>query len=294
VQYAYLTRSIVWIVQGHTPSIDEVRSYWEQNPLLSHELGELPPGEHWKHLDLMKRTDIEAFSEKYWGFDESQGKSILDIGCGPGWLTVTYASAGAAVTAVDLTQTAVDITKSVLASKSLKADVKVANAEQLPFGDCSFDIVVSSGVLHHTPDTNRCFAEAFRVTNHGGIGRITLYRLGPLHRPFIFPVVRAIMRLTRTAHPGANLATTASSVEDFIRQYDGAENPLGIARSDSDWQTALEAAGWRVISSETHYFPARMVPLLRKVPRSIHRLLDKYLGTMVYFTLLKPNPARAN
>lgn len=275
-------------------SIELVRSYWERHPLLSHELGELLPGEHWKHLDRLKRTDIEVFSQKYWAFEESKGKSILDIGCGPGWLTVTYATAGAVVTAIDLTQTAVDITKSVLASKSLNATVEVANAEQLPFGECSFDIVVSSGVLHHTPDTSKCFAEAFRVANHGGIGRITLYRLGLLHHPLLFPFVRVIMRLTKTEHPGANLAATSSSVEEFIRQYDGAENPLGIARSDSDWQTALEAAGWRVISRETHYFPARMVPLLRKVPRSIHRLLDRYFGTMVYFTLLKPKSARTD
>jgi ubiquinone/menaquinone biosynthesis C-methylase UbiE len=271
------------------PSIGDVKAYWERHPLLSYEVGEVSPEEHWQQLDHLKRSDIERFSAAYWNFDGSVGRKLLDIGCGPGWLTVTYASAGAFVTAVDLTETAVLITKKVLESKSLKAHVEVANAELLPFDDASFDIVVSSGVLHHTPNTMKAFTEAFRVTRPGGTGLITLYRLGALHHPAAFPLVRVAMRITGTRHPGANLAVSANSVEEFVRQYDGEQNPLGIAQSERAWRRALESVGWVVERTETHYFPLRMVSALSRAPEWLHRVFDRWFGTMVYFTLTRPS-----
>ena len=278
------------VMTSKSPSIGDVKEYWEQHPLLSYEVGEVSPEEHWQQLDQLKRSDIERFSAAYWNFDGSAGRKLLDIGCGPGWLTVTYASAGALVTAVDLTETAVLITKRVLESKSLSADVHVANAESLPFDDASFDIVVSSGVLHHTPNTVKAFSEAFRVTRPGGRGLITLYRLGALHHPLLFPLVRIAMRMTRTRHPGADLAVSANSVEEFVRQYDGEENPLGIAETERAWRRALENAGWVVEGAETHYFPLRMVSALSRAPVWLHRIFDRWFGTMVYFTLTRPTP----
>lgn len=272
-------------VSDHEPTVDEVRLYWETNPLLSYEIGNVSPEEHWLQLDEKKRGDIERFAENYWRFPESRGQRLLDIGCGPGWLTVRYSEAGADVWAVDLTARAVSITKSVLASKNLSAHVQIANAEKLPFDDSTFDIVVSSGVLHHTPDVEQALAEALRVTKFGGLGLITLYRKGILHLPMVFPIVRFAMRLSRTRHPGADLARDSVSVDDFIRMYDGAENPVGVGLKISEWRAKLAQVGWIVESHESHYFPLRMIPLLHHSPRWFHLLLDRVLGTMVYFTL---------
>jgi len=272
-------------VSHHEPTVDQVRLYWEKSPLLSHEVGIVIPEEHWRQLDEKKRGDIERFAESYWKFPESRGQRLLDIGCGPGWLTVRYSEAGAEVWAVDLTARAVSITKSVLASKNLSAHVEVANAEKLPFHDSTFDIVVSSGVLHHTPDVDQALAEAFRVTKPGGVGLITLYRKGILHTPLVFPIVRLAMRLSRARHPGADLARDSVSIDDFIRMYDGADNPVGVGFKTSEWRTKLVRVGWIVESFESHYFPLRMVPLLRRSPRWLHLSLDRMFGTMVYFTL---------
>jgi len=127
--------------------------------------------------------------------------------------------------------------------------------------------------------------ESYRVTRVGGSGLITLYRFGILHHRMVFPLVRAVMRLTGTRHPGADLASTSQSVEEFVRQYDGANNPVGIAKSEREWERHLTSAGWTVVSRERHYFPSRMVPLLARAPRWVRKALDRHLATMVYFTL---------
>lgn len=275
-------------IRDKQPSINDVRDYWEHWPLLSHEVGNVAPIEHWKLLDVAKRTDVERFSLEFWGFDQVKGLRLLDIGCGPGWLTVKYAQAGAEVTAIDLTDAAVRITKSVLTAMSVDANVQVANAECLPFDNESFEIVVSSGVLHHTPDPMKGFSEAFRVTVPGGIGRITLYRLSLLHHPLVFPIVKVLLRATRTRHPGADLAAKATSVGEFVRMYDGEQNPIGVARTTRQWRRELSSTGWEIVSSEVHYFPLRMVGAFQALPRWVHYLLDHFLGTMTYFELRKP------
>jgi len=198
---------------------------------------------------------------------------------------VMYAMHGAIVTAVDLTEQATKLTLSALRANGVVAIVRVASAEQLPFPDQSFDVVVSSGVLHHTPDFAAAMRESYRVTRVGGSGLITLYRLGILHRRMVFPLVRVVMRLTGTRHPGANLALSSQSVEEFVRQYDGECNPIGVAKSEREWERHLTSAGWTVVSRERHYFPSRMVPLLARAPRWVRKVLDRHLATMVYFTL---------
>lgn len=270
-----------------SPSIDDVRSYWEGNPLFSFELADPGSPDFFAEFDRIKREDVERFALDYWAFYQYRDRSVLDIGCGPGWLTVQYAKAGAKATGVDLTDAAVALTKDHLAHYDLEAEVRQANAEVLPFEDNSFDLVCSSGVLHHTPDTQQSFREAYRVLKPGGAAKITLYRLGVLHGPVVFPLTRGAMRLLGVKHPGADMGREADTVEDFVRQYDGKDNPVGIAKRDRDWANDLREVGFKVHGYEVHFFPKRFVPLGRLVPKFGHHILDRGFGTMVYFHLTK-------
>ena len=107
--------------------------------------------------------------------DNLAGAKVLEIGCGMGLHTQTMVSAGANVTAVDLTPTAVEATTRRLALKGLRARILQCDAEKLPFGNGAFDFVWSWGVIHHSSRTARIVREIARVLNKKGACRVMVY-----------------------------------------------------------------------------------------------------------------------
>ena len=122
------------------------------------------------------RYRLEPYIARFAGFADGAGKDVLEIGVGMGADHVEFARVGPrSLTGVDLTSRAVAHTRRRLALYGLQSNLDVADAEALPFVDNSFDIVYSYGVLHHSPDTARAFAEVRRVLRPGGVARIMVY-----------------------------------------------------------------------------------------------------------------------
>ena len=115
------------------PTIVDVRDYWNDHPLLSHELKDVGSSAFFEQLHNIKTSDVERYALPYWQFEQYAERRVLDVGCGPGWITVQYAQHGAKVDSVDLTPRAVELTKAYLAHRGLSATVQVGNAEELPF-----------------------------------------------------------------------------------------------------------------------------------------------------------------
>ncbi len=104
------------------------------------------------------------------------GKDILEVGCGAGTSSILFALEGARIVASDLTMDACKITSNKFKLLGLSDCRAVqADAENLPFCDNVFDIVFSSGVLHHTPETQKAIDEIFRVLKPGGHAVVMLY-----------------------------------------------------------------------------------------------------------------------
>ncbi len=99
---------------------------------------------------------------------EVRGKSILDYGCGHGMAAVVLARAGARVSAFDLSPGYIAEAGERAAVNGVAIDFRVADAEQLPYADGSFDAVWGNAILHHL-DLNRAGAELLRVLKPGGV-----------------------------------------------------------------------------------------------------------------------------
>lgn len=152
-----------------------VKSYWDERPC-GDALTDAERGSQRYFAEIEAAKDrLEPYVHDFAEFPRWRGLDVLEIGCGLGTDTVRFARAGAHVSAVDLTDTAVELTRRRLAAESLDGSVRQADAEDLPFADASFDLVYSWGVLHHTPDTARAVREAARVLREGGEARVMLY-----------------------------------------------------------------------------------------------------------------------
>jgi SAM-dependent methyltransferase len=164
----------------------EVRTWWTENPMTYDWHGEIAHATGTpEHLAEIERRFLrEAWFAQPPGappfsglipFDELRDRDVLEIGCGTGVHARLLAAAGARLTAVDLTPTAVELTRRRLELAALPADVREADAEALPFADATFDFVWSWGVIHHSESTERVLAEIARVLRPGGRVALMVY-----------------------------------------------------------------------------------------------------------------------
>jgi ubiquinone/menaquinone biosynthesis C-methylase UbiE len=152
-----------------------VRDYWDVRPC-GEQLTQAARGSREYFAEIEEAKDrLEPYERDFADFPAWRGREVLEVGCGLGTDTVRFARAGARITAVDITPTAVSLTAQRLADEGLDGAVQQADAEQLPFPDGAFELVYSWGVLHHTPDTAAAVREVARVLRPGGEARVMLY-----------------------------------------------------------------------------------------------------------------------
>ena len=122
------------------------------------------------------RYEIESpWLLKTLNFGQYQGKKVLEIGVGTGTDHLELAKAGAILTGIDITPKSIELTKKNLELHGYHSDLLVADAENLPFEDETFEVVYSFGVLLSVPNTQKAIDEIYRVLKPGGKAIITLY-----------------------------------------------------------------------------------------------------------------------
>jgi len=86
------------------------------------------------------------------------GESVLDIGCGTGSLAIVakaHVGQHGRVIGVDPSPEMIARARTKAARKNQDVDFQVAWAQALPFPDASFDVVLSTVMLHHIPRAGR-------------------------------------------------------------------------------------------------------------------------------------------
>ena len=97
-----------------------------------------------------------------------RGAKVLDVACGTGVVALTAARAGAKVTGLDLTPELIARAKENAAIAKLEIQWHEGDAEELPFGDGTFDVVLSQFGHMFAPRPEVVVREMLRVLRPGG------------------------------------------------------------------------------------------------------------------------------
>jgi SAM-dependent methyltransferase len=132
--------------------------------------------ERWETLtrDDLRFADAAFLDHETWvrpavaAMGPLRGRAVLDYGCGHGMAAVVFARAGATVTAFDLSPGYVAEAEARAKTNGVAVRFAVADAEELPFADASFDAVWGNAILHHL-DLRRAGAELYRVLKPDGV-----------------------------------------------------------------------------------------------------------------------------
>jgi len=150
---------------------NEVRAFWNSDPCGTRYL----EGRDDFEAHSRARYALEPFIFDFADFRNSRGLKVLEIGVGMGADYLEWLKAGAQATGVDFSSNSIERARQRCELAGQRCDLRVADAEHLPFPDNSFDVVYSYGVMHHSPDTQQCVREAGRVLKTGGQARIMVY-----------------------------------------------------------------------------------------------------------------------
>lgn len=145
-------------------------------------------------VELHRRFGVNPQGWHQWVFDCFElpaEASLLELGCGPGWLWLSNRGrvpSGWDITLTDFSEGMLDTARRNLTYRPF--NFRQADAQALPFADASFDAVIANHMLYHVPDKPRAFAEIRRVLKPGGrlyastIGRDNMLELRQLMRQF--------------------------------------------------------------------------------------------------------------
>jgi SAM-dependent methyltransferase len=120
------------------------------------------------------------------------GERVLDVGCGNGNAALKAARAGGIVTGLDPAARLVQSARERAADEGVAATFVVGDAQELPFEDASFDVVLSVFGVIFAPDAERAAGELVRVLRPGGRALLSAWiQEGPIADAF--GVVREAM-----------------------------------------------------------------------------------------------------
>lgn len=154
-----------------------------------------------------------------------RGKRVVDIGCGNGSVSHCFAEMGAKVTGIDISDSVFTNKKRYPKVTFRQMSILKSTLRQ------EFDIGYSSGVLHHTGDTEQAFAKAADAVKKGGIlyvwlyskstgfKKFLLYKVKPLTKPLPLPLKRIVfvpIALMRMAREKKNFSEAMVNTFDFF------------------------------------------------------------------------------
>lgn len=116
------------------------------------------------------RKQVLMKLRKALGHEPGRFQEALEIGAGTGYFSLNLLQTGTIgrATCTDISPGMIDALTANARKLGFDVDTTVCDAEDLPFADSRFDLVLGHAILHHVPDLERAFAEFARVLKPGG------------------------------------------------------------------------------------------------------------------------------
>jgi 2-polyprenyl-3-methyl-5-hydroxy-6-metoxy-1,4-benzoquinol methylase len=261
-------------------AIGKVHDYWNARPCnIRHSPKALGTREYFDEVEARKyfvEPHIPGFAE----FERWNGKKVLEIGCGIGTDTISFARHGAQVTAVDLTEKSLEVARQRAKVFGLDDRIRFiqANAEQLsdyvPVEP--YDLVYSFGVIHHTPSPENVVEQIRKYVTPTSTVKIMVYNRWSwkvLWIVFVFGKGR-FWRMDR-----------------LIAEYSEAQTgcPVTYSYSRRAGRRLLEDHGFTVTRTAVDHIFAYSIPeyvqykykmvwYFRWLPKALFRILERLLG----------------
>jgi ubiquinone/menaquinone biosynthesis C-methylase UbiE len=176
--------------------------------------------------------------------DLRAGQTVLDVAAGNGNITLAAARRWCEVTSTDYVESLLEFGRKRAEAERLQVKFQIADAEDLPFADASFDAVVSTFGGMFSPDQDRTAAEMLRVCRSGGhiglanwtpdgfIGQMfkTIGKYLPPPAGVRSPAVWGTREWVQTTF-GAAASTITAEPRHFTFRYRSAQHFLDIFRA---------------------------------------------------------------
>lgn len=220
--------------------IHDVKSFWNQNPVaagaIPYPLGSAQYFEYYNKL--REKNESIKFSYQLHEYKNFANKKVLDVGCGNGYVLSNYAKEGADVYGVDITEKGIELCHKRFELLNLKGNFQVANAEELPFADETFDCVCSMGVLHHVPNTKKAVQEIQRVLKKNGKLIVMFYYKDSALYQINFRMMNffrkkdiqeSVNEVDGVGNPKGDVYTK-EELKNFLNKFDNIEMSVGVLK----------------------------------------------------------------
>lgn len=163
------------------------------------------------------------------------GMTLLDCGCGPGSITLDFSEivSPGDVVGIDNSPNHIDAARSAARERGISnAQFEVGDIYNLPFPDCTFDVVFSHAVLHFLYDPVAALREMYRVLKPGGMIGVRT----PDHDSWLIwpesPLIHRFLEVNRTVTANSTIGREQRGLlqhAGFVRVIAAAEFESGAS-----------------------------------------------------------------
>src|SRR5574337_1374944 len=112
--------------------------------------------------DLVSAEQVERIARRYyWAAEYCQGKDVLEVACGTGQGVGYLAQSARSIVAGDYSEAILEIAREHYGSRF---EFRQFDAQDIPFAEQSFDVIIIFEALYYIPDAQRFFKEDRKST----------------------------------------------------------------------------------------------------------------------------------